>query len=79
MKDNIFQFFTQEVNLVVDIWIDFHFIWNYMKKGLRLSSKPLNIDGSGGWIRTNDLRVMSPTSYQTAPPRETFYKIATDN
>ena len=25
--------------------------------------------GSGGWIRTNDLRVMSPTSYQTAPPR----------
>ncbi len=22
---------------------------------------------------------MSPTSYQTAPPRETFYKIATDN
>ncbi len=26
-------------------------------------------NGSGGWIRTNDLRVMSPTSYQTAPPR----------
>jgi hypothetical protein len=25
--------------------------------------------GCGGWIRTNDLRVMSPTSYQTAPPR----------
>ena len=25
--------------------------------------------GSGGRIRTNDLRVMSPTSYQTAPPR----------
>ena len=25
--------------------------------------------GSGGWIRTNDLRVMSPTSYQAAPPR----------
>ena len=25
--------------------------------------------GSGGWIWTNDLRVMSPTSYQTAPPR----------
>ena len=24
---------------------------------------------SGGWIRTNDLRVMSPTSYQTALPR----------
>jgi hypothetical protein len=27
------------------------------------------IFGSGGWIRTNDLRVMSPTSYLTAPPR----------
>ena len=25
--------------------------------------------GSGGWIRTSDLWVMSPTSYQTAPPR----------
>src|ERR1700748_1070969 len=24
---------------------------------------------SGGGIRTRDLRVMSPTSYQTAPPR----------
>ncbi len=33
--------------------------------------KPSVVDsvGSGGWIRTNDLRVMSPTSYQTAPPR----------
>ena len=25
--------------------------------------------GSGGGIRTRDLRVMSPTSYQAAPPR----------
>ena len=25
--------------------------------------------GSGRGIRTPDLRVMSPTSYQTAPPR----------
>ena len=25
--------------------------------------------GSGGWIRTSDLRVMSPTSFLTAPPR----------
>ena len=24
----------------------------------------------GGWIWTNDLRVMSPTSFQTAPPRD---------
>ena len=27
-------------------------------------------DGCGSWIRTNDLRVMSPTSYQTAPSRD---------
>ncbi len=32
-------------------------------------SKPLLAVGSGGRIRTSDLRVMSPTSYQTAPPR----------
>ena len=32
-------------------------------------SEPYLKIGSGGWIRTNDLRVMSPTSYQTAPPR----------
>ena len=31
--------------------------------------------GSGGWIRTNDLRVMSPTSYQTAPPRIKFFDL----
>ena len=29
------------------------------KKGLRMSPKPLILLGSGGWIRTNDLRVMS--------------------
>ena len=28
------------------------------------------LNGCGGRIRTNDLRVMSPTSYQTAPPRD---------
>ncbi len=42
------------------------------KKQKRLTiyhRKPLILFGSGGWIRTNDLRVMSPTSYQTAPPR----------
>ncbi len=38
--------------------------------------------GSGGWIRTNDLRVMSPTSYQTAPPRnicKLFYQYIENN
>ena len=29
--------------------------------------------GCGGRIRTYDLRVMSPTSYQTAPPRHNLY------
>ena len=29
------------------------------------------LNGSGGRIRTSDLRVMSPASYQTAPPRVT--------
>ena len=28
------------------------------------------LDSSGGRIRTSDLRVMSPASYQTAPPRD---------
>ena len=27
-------------------------------------------ENSGGGIRTRDLRVMSPASYQTAPPRD---------
>ena len=30
--------------------------------------------GCGGWIWTNDLRVMSPTSYQAAPLRDIKYK-----
>gem|GEM_PF-5694319 len=50
------------------------FDWNCenrpIKKGLRYASQPLgNFFGSGGRIRTTDLRVMSPTSYLTAPPR----------
>src|SRR5687768_5235015 len=31
-------------------------------------------DHSGGGIRTRDLRVMSPTSYLTAPPRDAVYE-----
>ena len=30
---------------------------------------PIVQHGSGGWIRTNDLRVMSPTSYHCSTPR----------
>ena len=38
------------------------------KRVSRMAS-PFDFIGSGGWIRTIDLRVMSPTSYLTAPPR----------
>ena len=34
------------------------------------------LSSSGGRIRTCDLRVMSPTSYQTAPPRGGFSNVA---
>src|SRR5207237_2340845 len=34
---------------------------------------------SGGGIRTRDLRVMSPTSYQTAPPRDGVAILALDS
>ena len=34
--------------------------------------------GSGSWIWTNDLRVMSPTSYQTAPSRINVQKLYTN-
>jgi exopolyphosphatase / guanosine-5'-triphosphate,3'-diphosphate pyrophosphatase len=45
-----------------------------------LSTKKPRLSGafshSGGGIRTRDLRVMSPTSYQTAPPRVATYVLA---
>ena len=44
------------------------------QKGLRNVRNPLYLFGSGGWIRTSGLRVMSPTSFQAAPPRVIFYK-----
>ena len=39
------------------------------KRGWDEFPNPLYLFGSGGWIRTTDLWVMSPTSYRTAPPR----------
>ena len=44
-------------------------------KGLTISRKSLFLLGSGARIRTWDLRVMSPTSYQTAPPRVKFLSL----
>ena len=37
---------------------------------LRVAISRNRCPSSGGRIRTSDLRVMSPTSYQAAPPRE---------
>ena len=42
-------------------------------RGKRRHSAALS--SSGGGIRTRDLRVMSPTSYQTAPPRNKKRKV----
>jgi hypothetical protein len=40
------------------------------KKDSRFNAGPLFASNSGGRIRTSDLRVMGPTSYQTALPRD---------
>ena len=40
------------------------------EKVVRIYSNHLILFGSGERIRTSDLWVMSPTSYQTAPPRD---------
>ena len=40
-----------------------------------MNCKPLILLGSGDRIRTYDLRVMSPTSYLTAPPRDNGCKL----
>ncbi len=37
-----------------------------------MAASPFPVSSSGGRIRTSDLRVMSPTSYQTALPRDQF-------
>jgi hypothetical protein len=43
-----------------------------LEKNRTSSREVLYIDrnGSGGWIRTNDLRVMSPTSFHCSTPRQ---------
>ena len=41
-----------------------------MLSGAKEKDNPFELSflGSGGWIRTNDLRVMSPTSYLCSTP-----------
>jgi hypothetical protein len=43
--------------------------WESEQAGRLVAFPTCDVVGSGGRIRTDDLRVMSPTSYQTAPPR----------
>ena len=43
--------------------------WRSKNSLTRLTRSGNVFDGRGGRIRTYDLRVMSPASYQTAPPR----------
>src|SRR5947207_2807409 len=40
------------------------------EKGTCVAASPCPLRSSGGRIRTSDLRVMSPTSYQAALPRD---------
>ena len=45
-------------------------IWTNRKGKATLEvTLPSEFLGSGGWIRTNDLRVMSPTSFHCSTPR----------
>src|SRR5436309_4557519 len=46
-----------------------------LRRGACASHLPVGRD-SGCGIRTRDLRVMSPTSYQTAPPRVAVHVLA---
>ena len=51
----------------------------FRHKNSRLQNpcKRLFYVGCGGWIWTNDLRVMSPTSYRAAPLRDIFVYLLT--
>ena len=53
---------------------DEHYLGIVSKRGKRRQRRRFT-SNSGGRIRTCDLRVMSPTSYQTAPPRNRAMKL----
>src|SRR3954470_18107966 len=46
------------------------------KERTRIAASPFVSRSSGGRIRTSDLRVMSPTSYQAALPRDLYLILA---
>ena len=54
------------MQILVPVWYPFR---KAKQSGQRKSPDFQGFSSSGGGIRTRDLRVMSPTSYQTAPPR----------
>ena len=47
----------------------------FLKEKAALHLQSRRSFGRGGRIRTDDLRVMSPTSYQTAPPRNMWNSV----
>ena len=47
-----------------------HFTLEYTSIKTKTLNKIEGLESSGDRIRTYDLWVMSPTSYQTAPPRD---------
>src|SRR5206468_5447968 len=56
-----------QMQILVPVWYPFRKV---KQSGQRKSPHFEGFCSSGGGIRTRDLRVMSPTSYQTAPPRD---------
>ena len=48
--------------------------WNIRKEHFE---KKCSLNGCGSWIRTNDLRVMSPTSYPCSTPRYLYTVLMT--
>ena len=71
--------------LVGHSWSDFcavgfllvFFMFLEIKNSRLTFIKRLFYVGCGGWIWTNDLRVMSPTSYRAAPLRDVFIYLLT--
>ncbi len=49
------------------------------KEDTHLSSYPLSCLSCGGWIRTNDLQVMSLASYQLLPLRDVVCRFSVTN
>ena len=60
----------RDANNKYNLGTDVSEVLNYYKHKALINKA---LGNSGGRIRTYDLRVMSPTSYQTALPRDKFF------